>query len=44
MGKAKKHAVTRSGVELVKGMRVWVDTREMKSITLRKGDTCACLR
>lgn len=42
MGKlGKKHGnVTLGGTVLRDGMRVWVDGRTMKSLTLRTGDTC----
>ena len=45
MGKlGKKHrGVTLGGTVLRDGMRVWVDAREMKDLTLRKGDKCKLL-
>lgn len=39
MGKAKKIAIAKSGVKLVDGMRLWVDTRTLKMLTV-KGDNC----
>jgi hypothetical protein len=42
MGKlGKEHGdVTQGGTVLRDGMRLWVDARRMKSLTIRTGDTC----
>lgn len=40
MAKAKNVNITRSGTILQNGMRVWVDARKMKRLTLQTGDIC----
>jgi hypothetical protein len=42
MGKlGKKHGnITQGGTMLRDGMRLWVDARKMKNLTIRTGDTC----
>lgn len=42
MGKlGKKHGnITQGGSVLRDGMRLWVDARKMKNLTIRTGDTC----
>ena len=44
MGKlGKKHGnVTTGGTVLRDGMRLWIDARRMRNLTLRTGDTCKC--